>query len=179
MHFWFFKLCYQRRAPLRPISPSSTNDLFRHPLFSASKWTGSFLLVVPEYFLRADSSFDGAWDRNSTAYYAFPSFAQRLFEYIAEPATGSFITYYTIRESVWFMPPGTDTSKAIDEPHPLFKRHWRWEEVLTVLYRSKAPANVSRLRSFRNAPNDCQYNEQIIAYFESFARMAAAWIPST
>lgn len=180
MHFWYFNSCQRQNRPYRPISPTSTNDLFFHPLFLTSKHKGPLLWVVPEYFLGDCATFDGLTNPGSTPYYVFPYFSQRLFEYVTESAagsfTGSFLTYYSTHEAAWFIPAGIDASGLIDPPHPLLKRHWRWEEVLTMLHKSKHPGKGPRPRVCRNPPHDYHRNPQIVAYFESFARMATAWV---
>lgn len=186
VHFWFFMSCVKRNLPLRPISPNSPDDLFRHPLFLMSKYTAKdpFLLVVPEYFLRPGATFDGTWDPRAVSYYVFPYFAQRLFEYVVESATGSFtgpfIDYYIVRETAWLIPTGIDAAGFVDTPHPVLRRHWRWEEVLAMLYKSpRDPKKGRRPRVCQDAPFEYKHNQQIRVYFESFARMAAVWKPRT
>jgi len=172
--------CWRRYPPLRPISPRSTGDFFPHPLFfiyGPIRTTPCF--VVPEYFFQNVTTFDGLGDPSAEPHYVFPFFVQKLFEYVHNSATGSnvgsFITYYSARETAWCIPAGAGVGRSIQRPHQILKRHWRWEEVLTMLYEFRQSRGEKRLCGCTRAPHGYSQDEQIAAYFERFARMAAIW----
>jgi len=181
VHFWFFMVCL--RTPIeRPHFRTSTYSLFRHPLFFVADYTGPLPLVVPEYFFRGDATFDGLGDPMAASYCIFPYFGQRLFEYAessaTQPSAGMFATFYTARETVWRVPAGSAVEGTFNNPHPVLKRHWRWEEVLEMLWASRMPGNGNGLRPRRcqSAPSRYHEDGQVMAYLECFAQMARDWM---
>lgn len=137
--------------------------------------------VVPEYFFRDNAAFDAPGDLKTCAYYLFPSFGKLLFDYVADPMTqlgvGSFITYYAARQDPWFIPAGTNVDGLIDRPHQILKVNWRWEEVLAMLHEPQQDlVVVGRSRKSRSPPRGYAQHRHILAYFDSFARMAKIWI---
>ena len=179
LHFWFFVSCIYVGPPHRPISPLLPDELFRHPLFLMPTYSGPPPLVVPEYFLKHNAVFDGLNDLGSTSYYLFPYFAQRLFEYVDEPATRpypeSFIDHYLGREVPWFIPAGTDVARLpFNAPHELLRLRWRWEEVLTDMYNWRQVGKGPQPYVCRLATK-CSDDRRIVAYFTCFARMAKIW----
>jgi hypothetical protein len=168
--------CNRNRAH-RPLRPGTPNDIFRHPLFFIAQYKGPLPLIVPEYFLNTDASFDGLTDPTTTSYYIFPYFAQRLFEYVKKPRDQrgiSFTAYYVSREDAWFAPRGSVDMSQLIVPHQTQRRHWRWEEVLEMLWSQKS-GQGPRPRWCKTASRDYHENPQIKAYLDGFAEVAEGW----
>jgi len=182
VHFWFFMHCCMNH-PSRPLRPESTNNLFRHPLFFVANYGGPPPLVVPGYFLNNNANFDGLGDPSSALYYVFPNFAQVLFEYVAEHRIrtqshiGSFADWYAGRQTAWVVPPGSTEAGWLINPHPVLKRHWRWEEVLRMLWSWRKRGGGEQFR--HGWPFSCGQgqNGQVEDYLECFARMATIFRP--
>lgn len=180
VHFWFFVACHLTAAtPSRSPRPRTPNDLFRHPLFFVESYNGPFVLVVPEYFLNERAVFDGLQDPKSTAYYIFPYFARWLIKYTEIPIaqrTETFGTYYLSHERIWYLLAGSKDVTHLIEPHRVLRRHWRWREVLEIVWSldSEKPEKGPRPRWWQKPPLEYRENEQIAAYLDSFGEMADA-----
>jgi len=181
IHFWFFVKC-ECSFPERPYFPTSTYQLFRHPLFFIADYREPPPLVVPEYFFRPGTIFDKIADATAASYCVFPYFGQRLFEYAelcaTQPGIGTFTTFYAAREAIWFVPAGSTINGTFRDIHPMIRRHWRWEEVLEIFwgYRMPGKGNVQRPRWCQPAPPHYHENGLVSEYLESFARMATVWM---
>ena len=182
VHFWFFINCQRWIHTIRYIHPQSPNDLFPHPLFLGDGDNGfEPPLIVPDYFLEGNAAFDGLRGLMPSVYFVFPFFAHRLFEYVrhfaAQPSAGSFTAYYFSHEPTWKIPDDVQPEKPLSQPHQILKRHWRWEEVLTMLNESQRPpkTDVEDIPYMRQYDRCHSRDARIVAYFERFARMAIAW----
>lgn len=152
--------------------------MFRHPLFFVARYQGPIPLVVPEYFFNNDASFDGLAGPGTTSYYIFPYFAQKLFEYVAIPRSqrdASFTAYYVSRENAWFVPRDLVDASRFINPHPTLRRHWRWEEVLEMLWSRKGSGHGRCPRWCSLATGGYHKKPQINAYLDRFAEVAEAW----
>ena len=171
--------CRRHGVPLRPISPSRTDELFCHPLFLTQYAGPTAPLVVPEYFFSDDVAFDEWADVEDPAYYLFPSFGQVLFDYVSDPATQlgdrPFINYYLAHQVAWFIPAGADVKRLVEYPDSILKLCWRWEEVLAMLFNPQRAERVRRPKIAQSPPQGYSQDERIVAYFERFARMAGIW----
>ena len=167
-----------KNPPFRPLCPSTTNVLFRHPLFLISGYQGSLPLVFPEYFFNDHAKFDGLVNPKSASYYIFPYFAERLFEYVKmslNQRSETFSTYYIVREDLWFVPEDS-IDMRFDNPDRLLRRYWRWEEVLEMLWGWKASKKETRPRWCKKPPHGYRENPQIATYLNRFAQVAELWI---
>lgn len=175
VHFWFFVSCYMV-YPNRPLYPETPDTLFRHPLFFIKNHAEHHQLVVPEYFFDDNASFGGLTNLDSTSYYIFPFFGKKLFEYVVTQPKKSFAAYYFSCEFPWFVPRGSDATSKFIKPHPTVRRHWRWEEVLEMLWSQKESLEGRRPK-WRQSPPDGYGNDlRINNYLNHFAKVAEAWV---
>jgi hypothetical protein len=172
------------------ISPS-TEHFFPHPIYHL-KGRSPGTLIVPDYFFKAGATFDRFGDPDekkeerdhggeSTSYYAFPNFALLLFRYAKGRVEGGIkenmrLTQYLKREGQkCYVKLGIpDKGEIKPPPHPLLKRHWRWNDVLWALWmwRHKLERPPDR---FTKEVDYCSNSEAIVDYIDSFGTLGEKW----
>lgn len=177
VHLSFFCKC-RRNTVARPFFPRTPHEIFLHPIFLTVNPHYRASLVVPEYFLGTPANFDRATNTITTTYYIFPNLAQRLFEYVKQAKNNEvppFGEFYKERENSWLVHAGSDHELA--SPDPILKRHWRWAEVLRMLWDVRGSARR------QSPPRWCLINQlwtddrkgKLFPYLNSFGNMAIVW----
>lgn len=175
-HFWFFAHC-GKNPPPRPLRPSSLNDIFRHPIYLTADDKLHASLVVPEDFLTASARPDGSMNKTC---YILPNFAQRLFEYAKEAAhlnVGPFSERYPPIKRLWLFK--SEPKDKLLNLHLILRRHWRWVEVLEMLWGLKESRERSRCPPWCDIVNTNRLTDgterKICEYLDIFGDMAKEW----
>ena len=168
-------LCYHRE-PRRPLGPSTVpDDFFFHPIFTLDRYNGPPALILPTYFFNPSAKFNELTDPEYQPYIIFPFFAKILFEWLKKDGVrGDFPSYYRSWYAPWTPRAGAQNPPTLARPHAVFKKYWRWAEVLWML---EEDAQYVSDKQF-NCPKTCTAvppHETIDSYLGLFAAVALSW----